>query len=158
MFNVKSIVMSKRSLLEPEKVDSDSCLWRKIWKSAGRWGGGGVRWPLDRGLGTEELLYTLHVTFGIQTLLELFCFLLGLSGVTCHWCNHVASKVIILRGFIKSQAPGKLTGCERDLAINLPGCFCLLFLLPFIRKTKNARLKNPTDLLKKWNPCILEIY
>ena len=27
------------------------------------------------------------------------------------------------RGFIK----GKLTGCEQDLAINLPGCFHLLF-------------------------------
>ena len=33
--------------------------------------------------------------------------------------------------------------------INLPGCFRLLFLLSFIRKTKNARLKNPTDLLHK---------
>ena len=139
MFNVKSIVMSKRSLLEPEKVDSDSCLWRKIWKSTGRWGGGGgVRWPLDRGLGTEELLYTLHVTFGIQTLLELFCFLLGLSGVTCHWCNHVASKVIILRGFIKSQAPGKLTGCERDLAINSVAVF--IFSSYFLAKEK---LKMP---------------
>ena len=53
------------------------------------------------------------------------------------------------RGFIKGQALGKLTGCERDIAINLPGCFCLLFLLPFIRKTKNAWLKNPTDLLHK---------
>ena len=50
------------------------------------------------------------------------------------------------RGFIKGQAPGKLTGCERDLAINLPGCFHLLFLLSFIRKTKNARLETPTDL------------
>ena len=53
------------------------------------------------------------------------------------------------RGFIKGRAPGKLTSCERDLAINLPGCFRLLFLLSFIRKTKNARLKNPTDLLLK---------
>ena len=53
------------------------------------------------------------------------------------------------RRFIKGWALGKLTGCERDLAINLPGCFRPLFLLPFIRKTKNARLKNPTDLLKK---------
>ena len=53
------------------------------------------------------------------------------------------------RGFIMWRAPGKLTGCERDLAINLPGCFCLLFLLSFIRKTKNARLKNPTDLPHK---------
>ena len=51
------------------------------------------------------------------------------------------------RGFIKGWAPGKLTGCEQDLAINLPGCFCLLFLLSFIRKTENARLKNPSDLL-----------
>ena len=59
------------------------------------------------------------------------------------------------RGFIKDRAPGKLTGCERDSAINLPGCFRLLFFLSFIRKTKNARLKNPTDLLhknlNKWN-------
>ena len=54
-----------------------------------------------------------------------------------------------IRGFIKGQAPGKLTSCERGLAINLPGCFCLLFLLSFIRKTKNAWLKNPTDLLYK---------
>ena len=44
------------------------------------------------------------------------------------------------RGLIKGRAPGKLTGCERDLAINLPGCFRLLLLLSFIRKTKNARL------------------
>ena len=50
---------------------------------------------------------------------------------------------------LPAQATGKLTGCERELAINLPGCSCLLFLLSFIRKTKNARLKNPTDLLHK---------
>ena len=31
----------------------------------------------------------------------------------------------------------------------LPGCFRLLFLLSFIRKTKNTWLKNPTDLLHK---------
>ena len=55
--------------------------------------------------------------------------------------------VVVYRGFIKGQASGKLTCCEQDLAINLPGCFHLLFLLSFIRKTKNARLKNPTDLL-----------
>ena len=48
-------------------------------------------------------------------------------------------------GFIKGRAPGKLTGCERDLATNLPGCFHLLFSFSFIRKTKNAWLKNPTD-------------
>ena len=30
-----------------------------------------------------------------------------------------------------------------------PGCFRLLFLLSFIRKTKNAQLKKPTDLLHK---------
>ena len=53
------------------------------------------------------------------------------------------------RGFIKGRAPGKLTGCELDLAINLPGCFRLLLLLSFISKTKNAQLKNPTDLLHK---------
>ena len=42
---------------------------------------------------------------------------------------------MVPRGFIKGCAPGKLTGCKRDLATNLPGCFCLLFLLSFIRKT-----------------------
>ena len=47
------------------------------------------------------------------------------------------------------RALGKLTSCEQDLAINLPGCFRLLFLLSFIGKTKNIRLKNPTDLLHK---------
>ena len=57
--------------------------------------------------------------------------------------------VSIQGGFIKGRAPGKLTGCERDLAINLPGCFCLLFLLSFIRKTKNVQVKNPTDLLQE---------
>ena len=57
--------------------------------------------------------------------------------------------VQIFRGFIKGLAPGKLTGCEQDSAINLPGWFRRLFLLSFIRKTKNARLKNPTDLLHK---------
>ena len=53
------------------------------------------------------------------------------------------------RGFIKRRAPGKLTGSEWDLAINLPGCFRLLFLPSFIRKTKYPRLKNRTDLLHK---------
>ena len=42
------------------------------------------------------------------------------------------------RGFIKGQAPGKLTGSSS-----------LLFLLSFTRKTKNAQLKTPTDLLHK---------
>ena len=32
----------------------------------------------------------------------------------------------LCRRFIKGRALGKLTGCERDLGINLPGCFCLL--------------------------------
>ena len=53
------------------------------------------------------------------------------------------------RRFIKGRAPGRLTGCEQELAINLSGCFSLLFLLSFISKTKNTRLKNPTDLLHK---------
>ena len=54
------------------------------------------------------------------------------------------------RGFIKGRAPGKLTGCERDLAINLPDCFHLLFLLAFIsRKNKKCLAKKPTDLLHK---------
>ena len=56
---------------------------------------------------------------------------------------------LVARGLIKGRAPGKLTGCEWKLAINLPGCVWLLFLLSFIRKTKNAWLKNPTDLLHK---------
>ena len=51
------------------------------------------------------------------------------------------------RGFINSRAPGKLTGCEQDF--NLPSCFRLPFLLSFIRKTKNAQLKIPTDPLHK---------
>ena len=53
------------------------------------------------------------------------------------------------RVFFKGRAPGKLTSCEQDLAMTLPGCFLLLYLLPFIRKTKNAWLKNLTDLLHK---------
>ena len=57
---------------------------------------------------------------------------------------------ILLQDVISRRlAPGKLTGCERDLAINLPSYFDLLFLLSFIRETKNAQLKNPTDLLHK---------
>ena len=55
----------------------------------------------------------------------------------------------VTRGFIKGRALGKLTGYERDLATNLPGCFHLLFLLSFMRKIKNARLKNLTDVLHK---------
>ena len=55
----------------------------------------------------------------------------------------------LLRGFIKGGAQHKLTGCEGDLAINLPGCFHLLFLLSFIRKSKNAQVKNLIDLLHK---------
>ena len=52
------------------------------------------------------------------------------------------------RELIKGRARGKLTCCGQDLAINLPGGFRLLFLLSFIRKTKNAWLKIPTDLHK----------
>ena len=63
------------------------------------------------------------------------------------------------QGFIKGRAVGKLTGCERDLAITLPGCFRLLFLLSCIRKTKNAQLKNLTDLLhKNLMKPLLELY
>ena len=47
------------------------------------------------------------------------------------------------QGFSKGQAPGKLTGCERDLAINFPGCFRLLFLLSFIRKAKKCPAEKP---------------
>ena len=68
---------------------------------------------------------------------------------TCKCSRAFRDEQYILRGFIKGWAPGKLTGCERDLAINLPGCFCLLFLLSFIRQTENAWLKNPTDLQHK---------
>ena len=60
-----------------------------------------------------------------------------------------STNTLVNRGFIKGCAPGKLTSCERDLAINLPGCFHLLFLLSFKRKTKNVWLNNPTDLLHK---------
>ena len=56
--------------------------------------------------------------------------------------NQGAYSPTITGAFIKGWAPGKLTGCEQDLAINLPGCFHLLFLLSFITKTKNAQLKN----------------
>ena len=56
---------------------------------------------------------------------------------------------ISIDSYIQGVQPGKLTGCEGDLAINLPGCFRLLFLLSFIRKTRSARLKNPTDLQHK---------
>ena len=59
------------------------------------------------------------------------------------------SKGCCCRGFVKGRAPGKLTSCERDLAINFSDCFHLLFLISFIRKSKNAWLKNPTDLLHK---------
>ena len=58
------------------------------------------------------------------------------------------------RGFIKGRAPGKLPGCEWDLAINLPGCFRLLFLLSFIRKTKKCPAVKPhwppSQKLKGW--------
>ena len=66
-----------------------------------------------------------------------------------YWKGLLKVQQHICRGFIKGQAPGKLTGCDRDLVINLPGCFHLLFLLTFTRKTKNAQLKNPTDLQHK---------
>ena len=68
----------------------------------------------------------------------------------CHLSSPAESILkTVRRGFIKGGALGKLTGCERDLAINLPSCFRPLFLLSFIRKTKNAWLKNPTDFLHK---------
>ena len=50
---------------------------------------------------------------------------------------------------IKGRPLGKLTDCELHLAINLPSCFRLPILLSFIRKTKNAQLKTPIDLLHK---------
>ena len=73
------------------------------------------------------------------------------NGISCTLTNICAPtrSISIPRAFNKGRAQGKLTGCEQDLAINFPGCFRLLFLLSFIRKTKNARLKNPTDLLHK---------
>ena len=72
-----------------------------------------------------------------------------LSTETLFKCQFSVNIIEVSSGFIKGRAPGKLTGCERDLAINLPGCFHLLFLLSFTRKTKSARLKKPTDLLHK---------
>ena len=65
------------------------------------------------------------------------------------WWKQPKSGLASYKGFIKGRAPGNLTSCKWDLAINLPGCFRLLFLLSLIRKTKNARLKNATDLLHK---------
>ena len=77
--------------------------------------------------------------------------LLANSRLTVYFGNFSSLLPIfcVSRGFIKGQAPGKLTSCEQELAINLPSCFRLLFFLSFKRKTKNARLKNPTDLLHK---------
>ena len=71
--------------------------------------------------------------------------ILAQPNLSANWAVFICQKsmIIIYRGFIKGRAPGKLTGCERDLAINLPGYFRLLFLLSFIRKTENARLKTP---------------
>ena len=63
--------------------------------------------------------------------------------------SNCTSSLNLTQGFIKGQALGKLTGCERDLAIDLPGRFHLRFLHSFIRKNKTARLKTPTDLLHK---------
>jgi len=63
------------------------------------------------------------------------CALVSVQGCLLNVAEHN-----IPRGFIKGRAPGKLTGCERDLAINLPDSFCLLFLLSFIRKSENAGL------------------
>ena len=39
--------------------------------------------------------------------------------------NQGAYSPTITKGFIKGWAPGKLTGCKQDLAINLPGRFHL---------------------------------
>ena len=82
---------------------------------------------------------------------------------TCCWGKYLYLSLLsplinIAGGSLRAGHRGKLTSCERDLAINLPSCFRLLFLLSSIRKTKNARLKNPTDLLHKnlMNyPCIV---
>ena len=69
---------------------------------------------------------------------------------SCHFSSPAESVLkTVRREFFKGRALGKLTGCERDLAINLPDCFRPLFLLSFIRKTKNAWVKNPTDFLHK---------
>ena len=43
------------------------------------------------------------------------------------------------KGFIKGQARGKLTGCERDLALNLPGVF--IFSSYFLSK-KNLKMPS----------------
>ena len=63
--------------------------------------------------------------------------------------NLCVAVCIPCRGFIKGRAPGKLTGCEQDLSINLPRCFYLFLLLSFIRKTKNAWLKNGGKMGRK---------
>ena len=50
---------------------------------------------------------------------------------------------VLTGGFINGRAPGKLTSCKQDLAINLHSCFHLLFLLSFIRKTKKCLAEKP---------------
>ena len=66
-------------------------------------------------------------------------YILTLKEVMCYHGKKITvmllNTVVMDRGFIKGRALGKLTGCEQDLAINLPCCFCLLFLLSFMRKT-----------------------
>ena len=93
----------------------------------------------------QKRLPTKSVTSGLKLLL------LTTAEAWPTWVR--ASKCSIFlscnSGFIKRRVPSKMTGCEQDLAMNLPRCFCLIFLVSFIRKTKNAQLKNPTDLLHK---------
>ena len=81
------------------------------------------------------------------------------------WCVLIYCTLIVVhfmssRELIKGRARGKLTCCGQDLAINLPGGFRLLFLLSFRRKTKNVRLKTPTDLLHKnlMKPWVKAVY
>ena len=46
----------------------------------------------------------------------------------------------VCQGVQRHQA---VTDCEQDLTINLPGCFHLLFLLSFKRKTKKGAAEKP---------------
>ena len=64
------------------------------------------------------------------TSIPIFSYVKSLPGL--YLISHVARiESTLNRGFIKDRALGKLTGCEQDLAISLPGCFHLLFLLFF---------------------------
>ena len=67
--------------------------------------------------------------------------ILGISSHVVSLCERYL--VCIDDWRVHLETSGKLTSCERDLAINLPGCFHLLFLLSFLRKTKKCPAEKP---------------